>query len=81
MTITVNVYEAKTQLSALLGKAEEGEDVVIARNGRPVARLVAISRERPDRVPGAWRGQIRIADDFDTPAETQDADWYGETPA
>lgn len=61
----VNVYEAKTQLSKLLEQVEAGHEIVIARNGRPVARLVPLQRTRPDRVPGAWAGQVWIADDFD----------------
>lgn len=50
----VNVHEAKTTLSALLAQVEAGEDVVIARNGRPVARLVAVPAPTR-REPGAWR--------------------------
>ena len=53
---TVNVHEAKTRLSALLSEVERGEDVVIARNGTPVARLVRV--EQPARrVPGSWNLQ------------------------
>lgn len=60
----VNVHEAKTQLSRLLERAEAGEEVVIARNGRPVARLVAI--ERPRREVGFLKGW-RIDPDWDSP--------------
>ena len=63
----VNVYEAKTQLSKLLEEVEGGSEVVIARNGKPVARLVPLQRSRPDRVPGGWEGKVWIADDFDEP--------------
>ncbi|MBC7220205.1 type II toxin-antitoxin system Phd/YefM family antitoxin [Candidatus Bipolaricaulota bacterium] len=67
MTLRVNVHEAKTHLSRLLARVEGGEEVVIARAGRPVARLVPIS-ERPDRrVPGTARGKITIAPDFEAP--------------
>ncbi len=62
----VNVYEAKTQLSRLLDRALEGEEVVIARAGRPLVRLVPVQESggrRPGR--GAWAGQARLADDFD----------------
>ena len=66
----MNVHEAKTHLSRLLEAVEAGEDVVIARAGKPIARLVpATTRTRP-RTPGAGRGQGWIADDFDdTPEE------------
>lgn len=66
MTHTVNVYEAKTRLSALLAEVESGGEVIIARAGRPVARLVAADQVRGQRMPGAWRGRIRLSDDFDT---------------
>lgn len=65
MTVQVNVYEAKTQLSRLLDQVVGGEDVVIARAGRPVARLVPYTRPVVTRRPGAWRGRVHIADDFD----------------
>jgi prevent-host-death family protein len=69
MAIQVNVLEAKTQLSRLLDRAEAGEDVIIARAGHPVARLVPISSGAPDapRVLGALKGKGWIADDFDAP--------------
>lgn len=65
----VNVHEAKTHLSRLLERVEMGEEIVIARAGHPVARLVPF-RTRGTRTPGAWRGKVRIAADFDElPAE------------
>ena len=63
--MVVNVHEAKTQLSRLLERVEQGERIVLGRNGRPVARLVPYADERQPRRPGALKGQIRIADDFD----------------
>ncbi|MGH3158595.1 MAG: type II toxin-antitoxin system Phd/YefM family antitoxin [Streptosporangiaceae bacterium] len=66
MAASVNVYEAKTHLSRLLDRAIAGEEIVIARAGRPVARLVPLSgRPSQRRSPGAWRGSVSIADDFD----------------
>jgi len=76
MTTTVNVYEAKTRLSALLNLVEAGEEVIIARNGRPVARLAPLVSKVPNRVPGLLRGQIHIADDFDEFTDQDAADWY-----
>ena len=60
------MHEAKTTLSQLVARAEAGEDIVIARNGKPVARLgpVAASSSMAD-IRGAWRGRVRLADDFD----------------
>jgi prevent-host-death family protein len=64
---TVNIHEAKTHLSRLVEQVEAGEEVVIARAGRPVARLVGLRvRSRP-RTPGMWKGQVRLAPDFDAP--------------
>ncbi len=65
MAIQVNVYEAKSRLSQLLAQVEAGEEVVIARNGAPVARLVSVRRDRGARTPGAWRGKVWMAPDFD----------------
>jgi prevent-host-death family protein len=66
----VNVQEAKTHLSRLLEEAVAGEDVVIAKAGRPYVRLVSCVRETPPRSLGAWKGRVRSADDFDeTPEE------------
>ena len=62
---TVNVHEAKTHLSRLLERVESGQEIVIARAGRPVARLVPFQVRRDPRVPGLWRGHVRLAPDFD----------------
>ena len=60
------MHEAKTKLSQLVERAEAGEDIVIARNGKPVARLVPVSGTNAlAAVRGAWRGQVHLADDFD----------------
>jgi prevent-host-death family protein len=61
----VNVHEAKTQLSRLLQDVEEGEEVVIARNGTPVAKLVPHVEERKPREPGWAKGRMWMAPDFD----------------
>lgn len=60
------MHEAKSQLSRLVELAENGEEVVIQRSGRPVARLVAVQRRRPVADAfGALHGEIELADDFD----------------
>jgi len=78
MAQTVNVHEAKTHLSRLLEAVERGEDVVIARAGRPVARLVPVVPAGQRREPGAWRGQGFIADDFDETPESVIAAFHGD---
>jgi prevent-host-death family protein len=62
---TFNIYEAKTHLSQLLQRVADGEEVVIARAGKPVAKLVPYSETRPRREPGGWQGKVRIGADFD----------------
>jgi prevent-host-death family protein len=69
MSETVTVSEAKTQLSRLIERATDGEEIVIRRGQRPVARLVAYVTERKPRVPGDLRGKIWMSDDFDEPDE------------
>ena len=61
----VSVHEAKTHLSRLLEKVAAGDEIIIAKSGKPVARLVAITAEQPRVVLGSDRGKVRIAPDFD----------------
>jgi prevent-host-death family protein len=64
----VNVHDAKTHLSKLLERVEAGEEIVIARAGTPVAKLVAVSpRPLRSRAPGFWEHAIVVAEDFDAP--------------
>jgi prevent-host-death family protein len=66
----VNIHQAKTQLSQLLHGVEQGEEVVIARAGVPIARLVAWKvPAQPVAEPGAMRGRIQLRDDFDAPLD------------
>jgi prevent-host-death family protein len=63
--VKLNMYEAKTRLSQLVDQVAAGEEVVIARNGRPVARLVPAETRPATREPGSLRGKIWLAPDFD----------------
>jgi prevent-host-death family protein len=66
--IQVNIHEAKTHFSKLIQRVINGEEVVIARSGKPVARLGPIGHTgRRPRKPGSARGLLRIGDDFDAP--------------
>jgi prevent-host-death family protein len=67
MAEPVNIHEAKTHLSRLVERVEAGEEITIARAGRPVARLVPYRRRTEPRVPGLWKGRIKLADDWDAP--------------
>ena len=76
--VTVNVHEAKTNLSRLLAQVEAGEEVVIARNGKPVARLVAVQR-RGKRQFGSMAGLFTAPDRFFDPLPEEElAAWEGD---
>jgi prevent-host-death family protein len=63
----VNVHEAKTRFSNLLKRVQMGEEIVIAKAGRPVARLVPFAQRSPVRNPGSAGGRVIIGADFDAP--------------
>ncbi len=63
----VNVHEAKTHLSRLLARVEAGEEILISRAGRPIARLVPARRLRSRRQPGRFVGKGQVAEDFGAP--------------
>jgi prevent-host-death family protein len=64
---TVNLYEAKTNLSRLVERAAAGEEIVIAKAGRPLARLVPLAMRTTPRPLGLYAGQVWIGDDFNDP--------------
>ena len=80
--VTVNMHEAKTHLSRLVERVEAGEEIVIARAGRPVARLMPLApRDMRPRVPGSIRGRIHVPNDFNDPMPPEElAEWYDATP-
>jgi prevent-host-death family protein len=63
----VNIHQAKTHLSRLVERVEAGEEITLARAGRPVARLVPYRPRREPRHLGIWRDRVRISPDFDAP--------------
>ena len=65
MAETVNMHQAKTSLSRLVERALAGEEIVIARNGEPLVKLVPVAREREPRVPGRGKGKIWIGPNFE----------------
>ena len=64
---TVNIHEAKTQFSKLIKAVAKGEEIIIAKAGKPAARLVPVDSTPTIRKPGAMKGKLRIAEDFDAP--------------
>jgi len=69
MSEVVNMHEAKTTLSRLVERALAGEEVIIARNGKPLVRLVPVAHKPQPRVPGRLKGQIWISPDFEFTAD------------
>lgn len=63
----VNIHEAKTRFSKLIARVKNGEEIIIAKAGTPVARLVPVKERPARRVPGSAKGKIVIAPDFDEP--------------
>jgi prevent-host-death family protein len=80
MSQFVSLYDAKTHLSALVDRAAGGEEIVIAKNGVPLARLMPISSRGTDRVPANAMGVAWIADDFDAPDPRIEHMFGGEEP-
>jgi prevent-host-death family protein len=78
MAEIVNMHQAKSSLSRLVERALAGEDVIIARNGEPLIRLVPIPKKREPRVPGRSKGRVWMAPDFDTMSEEELKDWEGD---
>ena len=72
MADIINMHQAKSSLSKLVERALAGEEIVIARKGEPLVRLVPVPKERKPRVPGRWKGKIWIAPDcFDDMSEEE----------
>lgn len=78
MPATVNVHAAKTQFSKLLAKVSAGEEIIIAKAGKPVARLSPIKPQiSKKRVPGIDKGKVWMAEDFGEMSQQELEDWYG----
>jgi prevent-host-death family protein len=77
---TVNIHAAKTQLSALVEEAAAGKEIIIAKAGKPMARLVPLERKKFDRQPGRLKGMIKMHDNFDDPLPPEIAAAFGIEP-
>ncbi|MDN5850524.1 MAG: type II toxin-antitoxin system Phd/YefM family antitoxin [Nitrococcus sp.] len=78
MNRQVNIYDARMHFSRLIQEAAAGEEIVIAKSGKPVAKLVPYRPPTAARQPGAWRGRVRVSADFDTLPEELEAAFRGE---
>ena len=77
---TVNMHEAKTNFSKLVKKVEQGEEVIIARAGKPTVKLVLVEPEKPKSRIGFLKGQIKVPDDFDTMFEAEIEEMFYGNP-
>jgi prevent-host-death family protein len=79
--IQINIHQAKTQLSKLVDQAAQGEEIIIAKAGRPVARLMPLAtNECKTRTPGSMKGQIWLAEDFDAPMRDKELALWHNSP-
>ncbi len=67
MAVQVNIYEAKSKLSKLINQVIAGEEVIVAKSGKPVAKIVPFEQPAQNRKPGSAKGKLIISDDFDAP--------------
>ncbi len=77
---TVNIHEAKTHLSRLIEEVAEGEEIIIAKAGKPRARLVPFRPEVRPRVPGSMKGKLTIPDNWDDPLPDEILRAFGVKP-
>ena len=77
---TFNIHEAKTHLSRLIERLAAGEEIVIAKAGKPVAKLIPFTESKEPRTPGAWKGKIWLAPDWDSDETNEEIArlFYGE---
>lgn len=75
--VTINIHEAKTQLSKLVDRAAKGETFVIARAGKPLVKVTAIDAPAAPQRLGFMKGEIAVPDDFDRMGEVEIADLFG----
>lgn len=73
-----NIHQAKTHLSKLLEEVAKGKEVIIAKAGKPVAKLVSFKEEKKPRKPGLWKGKIWMSDDFNEEDEDINKLFYGD---
>jgi prevent-host-death family protein len=76
--VVSNLYDAKTNLSQLVDRASAGEEIIIAKNGVPLARLVPLRERATPRRPGGWEGRVVMTADFDAPLPAEILKGFGE---
>jgi prevent-host-death family protein len=74
---TINIHAAKTHLSSLVEEAAAGEEIIIAKAGKPIARLMPLEKPKFERKPGMWKDLIEISDNFDDPLPPEILEGFG----
>ncbi len=74
----INIHQAKTQLSKLLEQVLAGEEIVIAKAGKPIAKLVTFKQDLQPRKPGLWKGKVSVPDNFDDESDEINELFYGK---
>ena len=74
----INIHQAKTQLSKLLAQVERDKEVIIAKAGKPIAKLIKYKEIKAERKPGLLKGKISVPDDFDDESEEINKMFYGK---
>ena len=77
---STNIHDAKTHLSRLVERAAAGEEIIIAKAGKPMAKLVPYRADSSPRQPGYWRGKVEIKDSFDALPDSIGSAFRGECP-
>lgn len=75
---TTNIYDAKTNFSKLIEQVINGKEVIIAKAGKPVAKLISYKEKKKPRKPGLWKGKVWMSDDFNEEDEEINKLFYGE---
>lgn len=78
MQQVINIHDAKTNLSKLIEKTQKGEDILIAKAGKPIAKLTAYKEPQKPRKLGLWKGKVWMAPDFNDEDEEINKLFYGE---
>jgi len=76
----VNMHEAKTTLSRLVADAVAGDEIILAKAGKPIVRLVPVAQKKKPRKLGIWKGKVKLADDFDAPLPADLLDLFYNGP-
>ena len=74
----VNIHQAKTHLSQLIAQVSMGQDIILAKAGKPVAKIIPYKKELKPRIPGLWKGKIWVSDDFDEEDPEINKLFYGD---